>query len=117
MLETSQPSNLSVMPLEQLYQRLNTTKTAISEFCEKWQVVELSVFGSALRGDFRIDGTDPSDIDFLYVSAPDARYGFQFFNMRTELAGLIGRDIDLVSKRGFERSHNFWYFLKVPIQI
>ncbi|MFH0981152.1 MAG: nucleotidyltransferase domain-containing protein, partial [Planctomycetota bacterium] len=34
---------------------------AIAELCRKYQVEELSVFGSVLRGDFRPN----SDVDFL----------------------------------------------------
>lgn len=107
MLQASQSPAHSTLPTAKLYQRLNTTETAVSEFCERWQVIELSVFGSALRDDFRVEGADPSDVDFLYVSAPDARYGFQFFDMRAELVQLLGRKVDLVSKRGIERSRNF----------
>jgi predicted nucleotidyltransferase len=43
------------------------TPAAIAQFCEKWQIVELSLFGSILRDDFRPTGDNPSDVDFLYV--------------------------------------------------
>jgi len=38
-----------------LVETLGITDSQIAEFCRKWQVAELSLFGSALRGDFRPD--------------------------------------------------------------
>ncbi len=40
----------------------------IHEFCDRWQITELSLFGSVLRDDFRPD----SDIDILAAFAPTA---------------------------------------------
>jgi predicted nucleotidyltransferase len=94
------------MPLPDIYQRLSLRPEAIAQFCEKWQIVELSLFGSILRDDFRTTGDDPSDVDFLYVSAPEARYGFKFFDMQSELEHLLNRKVDLISKRGIEASRN-----------
>ncbi len=92
---------------QQLYQRLDSTAAEISEFCRRWQITELSLFGSILRDDFRPTGADHSDVDLLYVSDPEARYGFRFFDMRAELSRLLSRPVDLVSKRGIENSRNF----------
>jgi hypothetical protein len=94
------------MPLSDIYQRLSLTPSEIAHFCEKWQIVELSLFGSILRDDFRATGDDPSDIDLLYVSVPEARYGFKFFDMQAELEQLLNRKVDLISKRGIEASRN-----------
>jgi predicted nucleotidyltransferase len=38
----------------------------IAEFCRKWRVSELALFGSVLRDDFRPD----SDVDVLLTFAP-----------------------------------------------
>ena len=65
--------------------------------CEKYQVRELLAFGSVVRDDFRPD----SDVDLLVEFQPDARVGFfKFFDLQTELQTLVGRKVDLVSKRG-----------------
>jgi uncharacterized protein len=40
----------------------------IADFCDRWQVVEFSLFGSILRDDFRPD----SDVDVMVEFAPDA---------------------------------------------
>jgi hypothetical protein len=71
----------------------------IAEICRRYQVSELSVFGSAARGDIRPD----SDIDLLVDFKPDARIGlFKFAAMENELAVLLGRKVDLVTKNGLK---------------
>ncbi|MEA5452276.1 nucleotidyltransferase domain-containing protein [Leptolyngbya sp. CCNP1308] len=96
----------SLPSLNEIYRRLNLAPEAIAQFCEKWQIVELSLFGSVLRDDFRRNGENPSDIDLLYVSDPAARYGFKFFDMQAELEQLFNRKVDLISKRGIQASLN-----------
>ncbi len=72
---------------------------SITEICRKYSVKELSVFGSAARGEMRPD----SDIDILVEFQPDAWIGlFEFSAMERELAGLFARKVDLVSKRGLK---------------
>ncbi len=100
-------TTISAPSLEQIYQHLNTTPEQIAQFCEKWQIIELALFGSVLRHNFRPDGDDPSDIDLLYVNSPEARYGFKFFDMQEELEKLLNRKVDLVSKKGIENSRNY----------
>ena len=43
----------------------------IAEFCKRWSITEFSVFGSALRADFRPD----SDVDVLVSINPKAHIG------------------------------------------
>jgi uncharacterized protein len=81
---------------------------AIRDFCNKWKIKELSVFGSILRDDFRPD----SDIDFLAVfgDCPQVHeYDlFDDIHMRDELSQIVGRDVDLVDKSVLEsNSHRF----------
>ena len=76
----------------------------VAGFCRRWKVRELAVFGSALREDFRPD----SDIDFLVTFEPDANWGLLDQSaMESELAALVGRKVDLVSRRAVERSSNW----------
>ena len=103
----SESTTISTPSLQKIYQRLNTTPEKLARFCEKWQIIELALFGSALSDNFRPNGEDPSDIDLLYTSAPSTRYGFQFFDMQEELEKLLNRKVDLVSKRGIETSRNY----------
>jgi uncharacterized protein len=79
-------------------------KDRIVEFCRRWQVTELALFGSVLRQDFRSD----SDVDVLVSFAPDARVSLlDLVDIEDELAATLGRKVDLVCKEGIERSHNY----------
>ncbi|HYN20374.1 MAG TPA: nucleotidyltransferase domain-containing protein [Thermoanaerobaculia bacterium] len=76
----------------------------IENFCRRWKIVELSVFGSVLRENFRPD----SDIDFLARFASDARWSlFDHMRMERELVDLLGREVDLVNRTSLERSPNW----------
>ena len=76
----------------------------VADFCRKWKVAELALFGSVLRNDFRPN----SDVDVLVSFASDARWGlFDEAQMEEELAGLFGYPVDLVSRRAVERSENW----------
>lgn len=79
-------------------------KAQLIEFCKRWNVSELALFGSVLRGDFRPD----SDVDVLVSFAPQTRVTlFDMAQMQEELKGIFKRDVDLVSKRGLEHSRNY----------
>lgn len=76
----------------------------LTEFCRRWKVAELRVFGSALREDFH----PGSDLDLLVRFTPDAKWSlFDHVAMEEELAGLAGRPVDLVSQRAIEQSSNW----------
>lgn len=68
---------------------------AIEDFCRRWRIVELAVFGSVLRDDFRAD----SDIDVLVTFAPEARITlFDLAKMAAQLQDVFGREVDVVEK-------------------
>lgn len=69
----------------------------VQAFCKRWKVQEFSIFGSALRNDFRPD----SDVDVLVSFTPEGGMTFEsFVEMRAELSELFGgRQVDLVEKR------------------
>jgi uncharacterized protein len=76
----------------------------LAGFCRRWKISELTLFGSALREDFGPD----SDLDILVTFAPDADWGlFDHVKMEQELQALLGRDVDLISRRAVERSENW----------
>ena len=77
--------------------------TAIEVFCRRWRIARLEVFGSALRGDFG----PGSDVDFLYTFSPEAHWGLGFIDVWEELEQIVGRKVDLVSRRAVERTHNW----------
>ncbi len=76
----------------------------ILEFCQRWTIEELYLFGSGLRDDFRPD----SDIDVMVRFKVDAAWGLlELVRMKRELATLLGREVDLVTKTSIEQSHNW----------
>jgi len=76
----------------------------IAEFCGRWKITELALFGSVLRDDFRPD----SDVDVLVTFAPEAEWSlFDHVTMEEELSSILDRKVDLVSRRGIERSRNW----------
>ena len=67
----------------------------LGDFCRRWNVVELSLFGSAARGELLPE----SDIDLLVVFEPDCGHSvFDLVTMREELAEIFGREVDLVER-------------------
>lgn len=71
----------------------------IGDLCRRYQVAELSLFGSAIRDGFRSE----SDLDMLVLFEPGVRIGFlKFAALQRELEALLGRRVDLVPKRGLK---------------
>jgi len=84
--------------------KINISDDDISGFCRKWNITELAFFGSVLRDDFDSD----SDIDVLVVFAPEAKHSlFDMVRMEDELEQILGRTVDLVSRRAIESSENY----------
>lgn len=84
---------------------LNTTSIrlpvgAIGAYCRENGIARLSVFGSAVREDFRAD----SDVDLLVEFAAGTHVGyFRLVEMQEDLAGLIGRRVDLLTRGAISR--------------
>ena len=70
----------------------------LAAICRKYHVRELSLFGSAARGEMRED----SDVDLLVDFEPGARIGWEFFDLEIELTKLFGRIIDLGEKESLK---------------
>jgi predicted nucleotidyltransferase len=84
--------------------RIPIDRDKLTDFCRRWKIVNLSFFGSVLRDDFGPD----SDIDVLVTFAQDAHWGlFDMVHMQEELKEILGRDVDLVSRRAIETSRNY----------
>ena len=72
----------------------------IEAFCRRNQIQRLSIFGSALRDDFRLD----SDVDVLVEFEPGAQIGlFALLRMQQELSTVLQRPVDLVPQSGLKR--------------
>lgn len=71
----------------------------LAELCRRYHVRELSVFGSAAKGEMRPD----SDVDLLVEFLPDAEIGLlEHAGLMLDLSELLGRKVDLVSKRALK---------------
>ena len=71
----------------------------LAEICRRYGVRELSVFGSVARGEDRPN----SDIDLLVEFLPEAEPGLlDHAGLMLDLAGLLGRKVDLVSKNALK---------------
>lgn len=82
--------------------RLNLPYEKLADFCRRWGIVRLELFGSALRDDFGAT----SDVDFLYTFAPHVRLGWEFSTLCDELEAVVGRRVDMISRHAIERSTN-----------
>lgn len=82
---------------------LKLPQKQIAEFCRRWDISALALFGSVLRPDFRPD----SDVDILVTFADESHWTLlDCVRMEQELAGICGRPVDLVSRRAVEGVHS-----------
>lgn len=75
----------------------------VVDFCQRWHIRRLAVFGSVLRDDF----SPESDIDLLVDYDP--RFTRTLSNqiaMKDEITALLGREVDLMNRRAIKRSMN-----------
>ena len=83
---------------------LGVSETQLAGFCRRWRISEFALFGSVLRDDFDAD----SDLDVLVTFAPDADWSlWDHVQMEHELESLLGRSVDLLTRRSVEQSHNW----------
>ena len=74
----------------------------LADTCRQYGVRELSLFGSAVRGEMR----PGSDLDVLVEFDPCVRIGLlKFESLSQDLEALVGRKVDLVTKRGLRACH------------
>ncbi len=95
-------------PVEEILQaRFGVDRAAIVALCQRFRIVELGVFGSAVRDDFRDGGDDPSDVDLLVVFEEGYSSSYQeYLDLREAAAGLFGRKVDICEKRLLENPYS-----------
>jgi predicted nucleotidyltransferase len=77
--------------------QIEIDKPALADFCKRWRLSELALFGSVLTDEFG----PQSDVDVLVTFSPDADWSlFELVDMSAELEGMFGRRVDLVDSRG-----------------
>jgi len=72
-------------------------RNALPILNRQYNVAGLGIFGSFARG----EAQEKSDIDILveFSQTPDI---FEFIRLKDYLSGLLGRDVDLVSKKALK---------------
>jgi uncharacterized protein len=76
----------------------------IGEFCRRWKIAELSVFGSVTGDNFK----PSSDVDVLYTFRGDAQWSLlDLIEAEDELSHILERKVDLVSRKAVESSRNW----------
>jgi hypothetical protein len=84
--------------------KLKIPQAKIAKFCQRWDIIEFAIFGSALSSDFHSD----SDVDILVTFEPHAKVSlFEMVQMQDELRIIFGREVDLISKSGLYNSRNY----------
>jgi predicted nucleotidyltransferase len=80
-------------------------KDQLRDFCRRWKITEFALFGSATRPEeFRSD----SDVDVLVRFEPAAKWDLSaWIDMRDELGGIFGREVDLAERDGVEQMRNY----------
>src|SRR5580692_7446247 len=85
-----------------ILQRLPVDEAQLDAFCRQWKIAKLELFGSML-----VEPSRAQDIDLLVTFSPDARWGLsEHERIQNERAGLLGRSVDLISRRAIESSGN-----------
>ena len=75
----------------------------LAAFCRKHRILQLAIFGSALRDDFGPE----SDIDLLIEFSPGHTPGLEFVSIAEKLSELFGRPVDLLTRSSVERGRNY----------
>jgi predicted nucleotidyltransferase len=67
----------------------------IMDFCKKWKIIRMALFGSVLRDDFRSD----SDVDVMVSFISESQWSlFDIVDMKLELENMFKRDVDIVEE-------------------
>jgi len=71
----------------------------IIQLCKKYNIIELSIFGSSIRDDFAQD----SDVDFLVSFENNVEISlFDVIELEREFALLLNREVDILEKESLK---------------
>ena len=72
---------------------MDIDRSSIANFCKRWNIRRMTLFGSVLRDDFRPD----SDVDVLVAFNSNLEWSlFDMVDMKSELEKIFRRDVDIV---------------------
>ncbi len=79
-------------------------KDKLRDFCRRWKITEFALFGSVVRPE---EFGPDSDVDVLVTFSEDAPWSLlHMVDMKGELEALFGREVDLLTRFGVEKSLN-----------
>lgn len=82
---------------------LEVADEQIEDFCRRWKVIELALFGSVVRDDFGPE----SDVDVLLSFEEGAPWSlWDIVDMQDELERVFGRKVDIAERAAVEKSRN-----------
>jgi len=91
------------------FPKIDIDENIIISLAKKYQIKELSFFGSVLRDDFN----EKSDIDILVIFNENSDYSlFDLFEIKEEFEKLLGKEVDLVEKDGLRNPYRRENILK-----
>ncbi len=79
---------------------LEDVKSRVAPFCRRHGVARLEVFGSVARGE------PHRDVDLLITFKEGVHPGWDFFDLSKELEGILGCEVDLLTRRSVEQDEN-----------
>jgi len=84
--------------------RIPIPHDALRQFCARWGISELALFGSVLRDDFGPE----SDVDVLVTSRDPLRWRFRHLQvMESELGKILGHDVEITERAAIEENPNW----------
>ena len=94
--------------------KLEINENKVKEIASSYKILELYIFGSALRQDFN----DKSDIDLLVKLSKDSGYSiFELLEIKEKFENLFRRKIDLVELDGLRNPYRKNEILKTAKRI
>ena len=94
--------------------KLEINENKVKEIASSYKILELYIFGSALRQDFN----DKSDIDLLIKLSKDSGYSiFELIEIKEKFENLFSRKIDLVELEGLRNPYRKEEILKTAKMI
>ena len=84
---------------------IDIPKEQLRDFCRRWKVSELALFGSVTRPE---EFGPESDVDVLVRFERDAPRTYDsWLDMRAELRAMFGHDVDLLERFSVEQMRNY----------
>lgn len=89
--------------IDMVLRNMDYSQKELHDFCKRWKIIRLEIFGSAIRDDFN----EESDIDLLVEYQPDFhRTLVDMEEMQKEIEEIFQRPVDLITRKSIESSQN-----------